>query len=133
MAHDLFKDWIPSISEKKEYLFPDGCDVGTIEKDYPGYMINRALSQYMDTVLQANEMNINSALPAKMQYDYLYHNTEKRKRFSKWAKGEKDEASSVIMRAYGVSYARAIEMAALLGESKIEQLKEFLETGGKKK
>lgn len=133
MAFDLFKEWIPSITEKREYLFADGSDVGTIEKDYPAYMINRALSQYVDTVLQANEMNVSSSLPAKMQYDYLYHNIEKRKRFSKWAKGEKDEVSSVIMQVYGVSYARAIEMAELLGESKIAQLKEYLEMGGKKK
>lgn len=133
MAFDLFKEWIPSITEKREYLFAGDADVGTIEKDYPAYMINRALSQYVDTVLQANEMNVSASLPAKMQYDYLYHNVEKRKRFSKWAKGEKDDVSTTIMQAYGVSYARAIEMASLLGEAKIAQLKEYLEQGGKKK
>lgn len=133
MAHDLFKDWIPSITEKREYLFSDGVDVAAVEKGYPAYMINRALSQYVDTALQANEMNVSSLLPAKMQYDYLYHTVEKKRRFSKWAKADKEDDVDVVVLMYSVSRAKAIEMVPILGKDRIEKLKEIAQMGGKNK
>ena len=51
-------------------------------KKYPSYIVNRCLSSFTDTVLYANEMNKNSHLPNKMQYDFFQMCETKEKIFS---------------------------------------------------
>lgn len=55
-------------------------------RDYNPFLINRALSYFPDTVLQANAMNQRTHLDKQSQYDYLLNAVRKRKRFSKWHK-----------------------------------------------
>jgi len=128
---DIFNDWMPSITQKKNNLFLETTD--NIEKDYPAYMINRGLSQHMDTVLQANEMNVNNHIDGRMQYDYLLHSVEKRKRYGKWAKGEKDELSMLVMEAFGVSRRHVQGYLDNLTTDDLEAIKEQLDIGGKRK
>ena len=59
------------------------------EKAYNSFMVNRSLSYFNDTVLMANEMNINHHLDNRLQFDFLINIVRKKKRFSKWIKPEK--------------------------------------------
>lgn len=131
MEFDLFKEWLPSITEKKGYLFERGKEE-EIERKYPSFMINRALSQYEDTVLIANEVNImSSSLDPKLQYDFLYHLVPKKRRFSKWAKAQKSDIINMIVEVYNISARKAEEISDLFSEEDIENLRSYLCKGGK--
>ncbi len=131
ISFDIFKEWLPSITEKKGYLFEKGKDE-EIERAYPSFMINRALSQYEDTVLIANEVNrLSSNLDPKLQYDFLYHLVPKKRRFSKWAKPQKSNTINMIVEAYSISARKAEEVSDLFSEEDIENLKSYLYKGGK--
>ena len=82
-------DFIKSINEHKPNLLKD-CKAyegeemvspDTPSKQYVPFIINRGLSQFKDTVLLTNEMNMRHQLPAKMQYDFLFSAIRPRKRF----------------------------------------------------
>lgn len=131
MEFDLFKEWLPSITEKKGYLFERGKEE-EIERKYPSFMINRALSQYEDTVLLANEVNrMSASLDPKLQYDFLYHLVPKKRRFSKWAKAQKSDTINMIVEAYNISVRKAEEISDILSEDVIENLRTYLCKGGK--
>lgn len=132
MEFDLFKDWIPSITEKTRYLFENKNITSEIERNYPSFMINRALSQYYDTVLIANEVNrFSSILDPKLQYDFLYYLVPKKRRFAKWAKSSKNDIINTIVDVYNVSIKKSEEICDLLSEKDIENLKSYLNRGGK--
>ncbi len=57
-----------------------------VEKDYNSFMVNRGLSYFNDSVIFANEMNINHHVDSRLQFDFLINIIRKRKRFSKWLK-----------------------------------------------
>lgn len=129
MEYDLFKEWLPSITEKKGY-YMDGQE-GT-EAKYPSFMINRALSQYEDCVLMANMMNHLSILDAKLQYDFLVHTVAPKRRFSKWAKATKSDDILTISKAYNISCKKAEEVMALFSAEEMDALRESIATGGKR-
>ena len=62
-------DYVNSINTTKKYLINDDID----EKDYQPYMVNRSLSYFADTILMANEMNMNAHLDKKLQYDFYFN------------------------------------------------------------
>lgn len=131
MEFDLFKEWLPSITEKKGYLFEKGKEE-EIERKYPSFMITRALSQYEDTVLLANEINrMGASLDPKLQYDFLYHLVPKKRRFSKWAKAQKSDTINMIVEAYNISVRKAEEISDILSEDDIENIRSYLYKGGK--
>ena len=77
-------DYVNSINSGKSMFGTDNDEL--IEQKYTPYMVNRALSQFVDTVHSANEMNVNNHLDKKLQYDFLINIVRPRKRFKKWAK-----------------------------------------------
>lgn len=132
MKTDLFKDWIPSISQKTEYLFEENSidiDNDELEKSYPAYLINKTLSYQPDTVLAANEMNRLFFLDPKLQYDFLFYIIPKKKRFFKWEKGAKNEKINMIKEAFSYSNEKAEDVVDLIEE---DQLKLYFNKGGKK-
>ena len=80
-------DYVNSINITKKDIMAD--DIA--EKGYPPFMVNRALSYFNDTVLFANEMNINHHIDNKLQYHFLINIIKKKKRFSKWLKPQEVE------------------------------------------
>lgn len=131
---DLFKEWLPSINEKTENIFhKKGVDIDSLEREYPTFMINRALSMTQDTVLQANMVNVRANfISPLMQYDLLYHSISKKKRWGNWAKASKDEVIDVIKKTYNYSQKKAEAVASMLSEKDIEKLVEYNFEGGKK-
>ena len=103
-------------------------------KQYVPFIINRGFSQFNDTVLLANELNIRHQLPSKMQYDFLRSAIRPRKRFSKWAKKQKDPNDlKIIQEAYGYSKEKAENVYSLFSKDDLKKLGESLNKGGIKK
>lgn len=122
-------DFLNAINYSKENLIVDD----ETEKAYNGYMVNRGLSQFPDTILAANEMNMLAHLPKKMQNDFLINIIRKRKRFSKWAKAEKISDIEAVKEYYCYSDEKARQALTLLTSEQITRIKEKVSKGGRSK
>lgn len=123
---DLFKEILPSILQtKKEFMLTEQD-----EKSYPHFIVNRALSQFSDTVLIANEINKYPTLDNKMKADFLLNMVKPYRRpFSKWAKKVEPVDLEVVKTYYGYSDAKALEALRVLTPEQINSLKKELDTG----
>ncbi len=119
-------DYVKAISYTKEDMIVDDIT----EKDYNPFIVNRALSMGIDTVLQANEMNQHSHLPKKLQFDFLLNSISKRKRFDKWQKAEKSDDIECIKAYFNYSYPKALSALSILSEKQIELIREKLNNKG---
>ncbi len=119
-------DFVNSINFTKKDLMPDEVH----EKQYVPFIVNRALSYFMDTVYYANEMNLCSTLDSKLQYHYLINSVRPQKRFSKWVKKQEDSDLDAVMEYFGYSYAKARTAIELLSPEQIKIIKQKLEKGG---
>ena len=124
-------DFLNEINHGKNDLMVDDID-HQVEKQYNPFIINRGLSFFFDTIMDANEMNIRHHLDKKLQNAYYLNNIRKRKRFSKWHKAEKSELLEIVMKFYGYSIKRAKEVLPLLTTENIEEMKMVLDEGGMK-
>jgi hypothetical protein len=128
MKYEL-KDWLNSINHQKNNILDDDPDS---IKQYPPYIINRCLSGFIDTVMFANEMNINSHLDSKLQYTYYLNSIRKKKRFSPWLKKDKINDLELIKQYYGYSNEKAKSALSLLNKDQINYIRKRLDIGGKK-
>jgi len=103
------------------------------EKAYTPFLVNRSLSYFNDTVLYANEMNINHHLDSRLQFDFLRNIVRKKKRFSKWAKPTEINNIDTIKDYYGYSNEKAKSVLSLFTDSQIETLNNRMYKGGKRK
>ena len=120
-------DYLKSITDSKEDIMVDDL----AEKDYNAFMVNRGLSYYNDTVIYANEMNKNSHIDSRLQFDFLKQIIRKRKRFSKWNKADKLADREVIKECYGYSRDKAYQVLPLLSKDKIDHLRKKISKGGR--
>ena len=100
------------------------------EREYVPFIVNRALSYFVDTIHYANEMNLCSNLDNKLQYHYLINSIRPQKRFSKWAQKQEDSDLEAVMEYYGYNYTKAKTALMLLSPEQIKTIKEKLEKGG---
>lgn len=119
-------DYVNSINQTKKYLMVDDLS----EKAYNPFLVNRALSQFRETVLWANEMNINHHIDNKLNYDFLINSIRKGKRFSKWPKAENPENLELVKEYYGYSNEKARDALRLLTDENIVELKQKVYKGG---
>lgn len=125
---DLFKECLPSILEKNEYLIETEDD----EKSYSPYMVNKSLSAHIDCLLHANAMNMYHFLDKKMQYDYLFHSIRKYKRkYQKWMKFNETKDIQIVKEYYNCSLSKAKDYLMILSKDQIRELSEKLDKGGK--
>jgi len=117
-----------SINGKGELL-----DREYIEKEYKPFIINRALSYVLDSVLYAHELNRLPRMPVYDQYLFYYHALSKRKRFARWHKPAKDKYLSVVAEYYGYSDRKAEAALTILSEAQCEDLARRIAKGGKTK
>ena len=121
-------DFLNAINYGKNNLIIDDVT----EKAYNGYIVNRSLSYFTDTVLAANEMNVNHHLDNKLQNDFLINIIRKRKRFSKWDKKKSDGDIEVIKEYYGYSDMKASQVQNLLSPEQLQELHKKVNKGGRK-
>ena len=103
------------------------------EKTYSPFMVNRGLSYFPDTILYANEMNLNHHIDSRLQFDFLINIIKKKRRFSKWAKPMNIENLELIKEYYGYSNEKAKSVLSLLNDDQINELKMRIYKGGKRK
>jgi len=123
------KDWLTSINTTKNNIMDE--DPSTV-KEYSPYIINRCMSGHIDTVMYANELNKNSSIDKKLQYDFLINIVRKRKRFSPWVRKEKVEDLECVKSYYGYSNEKAQQVLGILTKEQLTFIKNKLETGGMK-
>ena len=121
-------DFLNDINSNKQNIMVD--DIA--EKQYNAFMINRGLSYFNDTVLMANEMNLNAHLDNRLQFDFFINIVRKKKRFSKWNKPETVSDVEVVKEYYGYSNEKARQALTLLTKDQIEVLKKKVNKGGRK-
>ena len=102
------------------------------EKAYNPFLINRSLSYFHDTVLAANEMNINHHIDNRLQFDFFINIIRKRKRFSKWFKPEQISDLEIVKEYYGYSNEKARQVITLLSTEQINELRTKVAKGGRK-
>jgi hypothetical protein len=125
---DLFKECLPSILEKNEYLIKTGDD----EKSYSPYTVNKALSVHIDCLLHANAMNMYHSLDKKMQYDYLFYSVRKYKRkYQKWIKFNETKDIQLIKEYYNCSLSKAKDYLTILTKDQLKEIESKLDKGGK--
>jgi hypothetical protein len=122
-------DYLNAINTSKKDIMVD--DVS--EKAYTPFMVNRGLSYFPDTILYANEMNINHHIDHRLQFDFFINIIRKKKRFSKWAKPINIENLELIKEYYGYSNEKAKSVLSLLNNEQINELKLRMYKGGKRK
>lgn len=101
------------------------------EKSYNSFMVNRTLSEYPDTILLANEMNIYHQLDNRLKYSFLLNTIRKgNRKFSKWTKANSHEDIEVVKEYYGYSNEKASMALALLDKDQINELRLRTYKGG---
>jgi len=119
------KDWLNSINNTKE-------DLSENIKEYSPYIINKCLSGQVDSILFANEMNMNHHLDKDMQYSFYLNSLRKRKRFSPWLRKDKIKDLECIKSYYGYSNEKASQALKILTKEQINFIKKRLDIGGSK-
>ena len=121
-------EFADAINRTKKDIMVDDIE----EKSYNGYMVNRALSQFIETTLFANEMNIHHRADNKMQFHYLLNSVRQGKRTSKWAKATQPDDMEAIKTYYGYSNEKAKVALSVLTKDQIDEIKRRIYTGGTK-
>tara|TARA_A200000159_G_scaffold95557_1_gene88675 strand:- start:525 stop:911 length:387 start_codon:yes stop_codon:yes gene_type:complete len=121
-------EYLNAINNTKKDIMVD--DIA--EKGYNSFMVNRGLSYFNDTVLMANEMNVNHTIDNRLQFDFLINIVRKKKRFSKWIKPETVSDVEVVKEYYGYSNEKAKQALSLLTSDQINELKKKVYKGGRK-
>lgn len=119
-------DFINAISHTKQNLM----ELENWESQYKSYVINKGLSFYPDTVIQANEMNSRPHLDKRMQFNFLINIIRSKKRYSKWLKPEKLNDLEVVQEYYGYSKEKARQVLPLLSDEQINYIKLRIKKGG---
>ena len=125
-------DYVNAINSNKQDLMTGTDNDELAEAGYVPFLTNRALSQFPDTLLYANEMNRHNHLNNKLQFDYLLNAVRPKKRFSKWAKREDSEGLQLVMQYYKCNIRRAQEYMQLLTSEQLNKIKEALVIGGER-
>ena len=123
------KDWLNSINFNKENLIEEDPEAIS---SYPPYIVNRCLSGAVDSVLFANEMNLNAHLDKDMQYSFFLYTLRKRKRFSPWLKKEQIEDLDLVKKHYGYSNEKAKVAVSVITKTQIENIRNKHDMGGKR-
>lgn len=122
-------DYLNSINlTKQDIMVDDIC-----EKAYNSFMVNRGLSYFADTVVIANEMNRHHQIDNKLQYHFFINMIRKRKRFSKWAKANKESDIDAVKEYYGYSNEKARQALTLLSPDQITIIKNKVSKGGRRR
>lgn len=124
---DLFKDIISSIQKTKKDLSNDP----DFKKTYNAFIVNRALSYHVDSILYANEMNIRHNLDENLQFQYYLNSIRSMKRkFQPWVKKENNDILEAIKSYYRYSDTKALEAMKILSTDQVDHILNITSKGG---
>ena len=121
-------DYTKAINQSKERLMDSPDEMW--EKKYSPFIVNKALYPFPDTILLANEMNINNHLDSKLQFDFLLNSIRPRKRFAPWLKTSKIDNLDLVKEYFGYSDQKAKDALTLLTDDDLELIRSKLNKGG---
>jgi len=121
------KDWLNSINTTKKNLIDEDPDL-----KYPAYIINRCMSGHMDSILLANEMNVNSHLDPKLQYDFFINIVRPKKRYAPWLRKDTINSLELVKEYYGYSDEKARVALKILTDDQLEYIAKRMDRGGKR-
>lgn len=126
-------DFVNGINSNKN-LMRDTDNDEMSEKEYNAFIVNRAMSYFLDTLEFANEMNMHHELDNRPQFEYLLNSTRPRKRFTKWGgKPADNEDLDLVMAKYNVNRRVAKQYLSLLSKENLLELRANNYKGGTKK
>ena len=123
-------DLVNDINGSKKDIIRNSENPALAEKSYSPFLVNRAFSYYVDTILYSNEMNRANQIDSILQNDYYLNSIRSAKRFSKWAKREESSDIESIQEYYKVNYNRALEISKVLTKEQIDHIKTRIIKGG---
>lgn len=126
-----------SINSGKEQL-----KLNEQEFKYNQWRTNSSLSNYVDTLLYVNEMNMYHFITNQMHYDYLFNSVRKTKRYGKKKTKEdkrleqeikkENEKISLIQEYYKYNRTKSKEILNVLNDEQLNYIRKRLEKGGTK-
>ena len=123
------KNWLNSINQSKKNLIDEDP---SLEKEYSPYIVNRIYSGHLDSIMFANEMNMNHSFPKKMQYDFFINILRVKKRFSPWLRKDEIKDLDYVKRYYGYSNEKAKQALKILTNEQLNFIRSKFETGGRR-
>ena len=123
-------DFMNAVSLTKEDLIHNNENSSLIEKQYTPYVVNRGFTNFEDTILHANEMNMRHNLFPAAQFDYYRGALRKRKRFSKWPKADKSVDLDAIQQVYQCNRTVAKLYLKALSKEDLKVIHDKLIIGG---
>lgn len=123
-------DFMNAVSFTKEDLIHNNDNPDLIEKQYTPYVVNRGFTNFEDTILHANEMNMRHHLFHDAQFQYYRGALRKRKRFSKWPKAKKSDDLDAIQQVYQCNRTVAKLYLKALSSDDLKQIHNKMVTGG---
>lgn len=115
-------DFVNQINHGKKNLIRDSDNPQLAEKDYVPFLVNKTLSYFPDTIVDANLINMHQDLPKSMQFDYFINKVRPRKRFAKWSKPEVDEKINALSEYFKINKNRAKELLTVLSADDIDEI-----------
>lgn len=124
-------DFVNAINAGKNIIRKDD-NPELLAKQYAPFIVNRAFSYYKDTILIANELNINNSADNIMHFEYLLHSIRPSKRhFVKWAKKVNNDDIEFIQQVYNVNRRRAEEYLKVITPEQLTIIKKRQFKGGR--
>lgn len=129
MATKSNKIWdiVGAISHTKDTSILDDPE---FETAYQGFVINRAFSHHLDSVLAANLMNERAHLAPALQFLFLLNTLRPRKRYSDWMKNTVSDDVSTVAEYYECSERHARSLVSLHSSEQLNIIRKRLDKGG---
>lgn len=121
-------DYLNAINITKENLVHGSNNDELAEQGYQPFLINKGLSYFPDTILYANEMNLNSHIDKTLQFDFFINSIRSKKRFSKWFKKIDNENFEAVQMYYKCSSTKAEQALKVLTAEQLQCIKDRLQS-----
>lgn len=123
-------DFINAICNKKPEIMEE--PQADIQYRKSAFIVNRGLAYFPDTIMQANNMNLNSHIPPDWQFSYLLNSITKSKRYSEWAKKlPASDDLDLVMKYYDYNKRKAMAVLNILTKEQLDIIRKKFEKGGK--
>lgn len=146
------KEEVPEEKLKKaayDWCFENSINFGKVhlevdkqEFKYEKWRTNSSLTNFLDTIMYANEMNTHYDISDQMHYDYLFYSIRKNKRFGKKKteldkkneklQKEENEKIALIQEYYKYNTAKCKAALNVLTTTQLDIIRKRLEKGGVK-
>lgn len=110
--------FIKSLSFSKEYLYNEKT-----EKEFNIFLICKAFSYYLDTVIFAEDVSKMKHVTNKMKHDYLLHSIRSRNRYTPWFKRENPDDFELVQKHFKYSSSKTKIVMKILTKEDIDKIK----------